>query len=375
MARSYNEILNAEQKQECERIFAFKGMHSVSFYHLRTQEEIDAMYEELKRRSRRERLKDVEMASSPYSKGYIQADCDIFYDVPGKGRSAVFVDDHGEGYTVDNLPKDFDPKSCLFSFKCDEQTGKICSAITVEHYNDKGTCDSAWFLDKEVSGKYEAYSFSNKALASITYDRNRARMFGEHSAPGKWPEFKVESKEEIDAWRRNTIDAMPPDSLGEVEELSVKLAHAEAKLEGRKSERDVSLAELAAQAEEARTHQSKSNHSEQAVDAGDRKLAELLLKGDLEAAKQLAEKIVKPESQDKAAGKKRTDMQEVRSAFGCKEQKVQEALARCNKALGKGTASSQGERQEPQQEEKNEKGFAGKLKSMLLRKLKGNSGH
>lgn len=47
------------------------------------------MYEELKRRSRRERLKDVEMASSPYSKGCIQADCDIFYDVPGKGRSAV----------------------------------------------------------------------------------------------------------------------------------------------------------------------------------------------------------------------------------------------------------------------------------------------
>ena len=52
---------------------------------------------------------------------------------------------------------------------------------------------------------------------------------------------------------------------------------------------------------------------------GDRKLAELLLKGDLEAAKQLAEKIVKPESQDKAAGKKRTDMQEARSASGCKE--------------------------------------------------------
>lgn len=185
----------------------------------------------------------------------------------------------------------------------------------------------------------------------------------------------MKSKEEIDAWRRNTIDAMPPDSLGEVEELSVKLAHAEAKLEGCKSERDVSLAELAARAEEARTHQLKSNHSEQAVDAGDRKLAELLLKGDLEAAKQLAEKIVKPESQDKAAGKKRTDMQEVRSASGCKEQKVQEALARCNKALGKGTASLQGERQEPQQEEKNEKGFAGKLKSMLLRKLKGNNGH
>lgn len=68
---------------------------------------------------------------------------------------------------------------------------------------------------------------------------------------------------------------------------------------------------------------------------GDRKLAELLLKGDLEAAKQLAEKIVKPESQDKAAGKKRTDMQEARSASGCKEQKVQEALARCNKAWEK----------------------------------------
>ena len=53
----------------------------------------------------------------------------------------------------------------------------------------------------------------------------------------------MESKEEIDAWRRNTIDAMPPDSLGEVEELSVKLAHAEAKLEGRTPERDDSLAE------------------------------------------------------------------------------------------------------------------------------------
>ncbi len=185
----------------------------------------------------------------------------------------------------------------------------------------------------------------------------------------------MESKEEIDAWRRNTIDAMPPDSLGEVEELSVKLAHAEAKLEGCKSERDVSLAELAARAEEARTHQSKSNHSEQAVDAGDRKLAELLLKGDLEAAKQLAEKIVKPESQDKAAGKKRTDMQEVRSASGRKEQKVQEALARCDKALEKGIAPSQGERQKSPQEEKNEKGFVGKLKPMMLRKLKGNSGH
>ena len=276
---------------------------------------------------------------------------------------------------MDNLPKDFNPKSCLFSFKCDEQTGKICSAITVEHYDGKGSCDTAWFLDKELSGEYESYSFSNGDLVSIIFNRNKAIEYGKHSAPGRWLEFKVENKEEIDAWRRNTIDAMPPDSLGEVEELSVKLAHAEAKLEGRKSERDVSLAELAAQAEEARTHQSKSNHSEQAVDAGDRKLAELLLKGDLEAAKQLAEKIVKPESQDKAAGKKRTDMQEARSASGCKEQKVQEALTRCNKALGKGTASLQGERQEPQQEEKNEKGFAGKLKSMLLRKLKGNSGH
>lgn len=375
MARSYNEILNAEQKQECERIFAVKGMHSVRFYHLRTQEEFDAYWEEAMRRHNRRDLKDVERASSPYSKGYIQADCDIFYDVPGKGRSAVFVDDHGDGYTVDNLPKDFDPKSCLFSFKYDEQTGKICSAITVEHYNDKGTCDSAWFLDKDVSGKYEAYSFSNKALASITYDRNRARMFGEHSAPGKWPEFKVESKEEIDAWRQSMMITMPISDFKRLDGLNAKLAHAEAKLEGRKPERDVSLAELAVQAEEARTHQSKSNHSEQAVDAGDRKLAELLLKGDLEAAKQLAEKIVKPESQDKAAGKKRTDMQEARSASGCKEQKVQEALTRCNKALGKGTASLQGERQEPQQEEKNEKGFAGKLKSMLLRKLKGNSGH
>ena len=87
------------------------------------------------------------------------------------------------------------------------------------------------------------------------------------------------SKEEIDAWRRNTIDAMPPDSLGEVEELSVKLAHAEVKLEGRKSERDVSLAELAAQAEEARTHQSKSNHSEQAVDWGIENWQSCCLKG------------------------------------------------------------------------------------------------
>ena len=51
---------------------------------------------------------------------------------------------------MDNLLKDFDPKSCLFSFKYDEQTGKICSAITVEHYDDKGSCDKAWFLDKEL---------------------------------------------------------------------------------------------------------------------------------------------------------------------------------------------------------------------------------
>ena len=40
---------------------------------------------------------------------------------------------------MDNLPKDFNPKSCLFSFKCDEQTGKICSAITGEHYDGKGS--------------------------------------------------------------------------------------------------------------------------------------------------------------------------------------------------------------------------------------------
>ena len=40
---------------------------------------------------------------------------------------------------MDNLPKDFNPKSCLFSFKYDEQTGKICSAITVEHYDGKGS--------------------------------------------------------------------------------------------------------------------------------------------------------------------------------------------------------------------------------------------
>lgn len=180
---------------------------------------------------------------------------------------------------MDNLLKDFDPKSCLFSFKCDEQTGKICSAITVEHYDGKGSCDTAWFLDKELSGEYEAYSFSNGDLVSIIFNRNKAIEYGKHSAPGRWLEFKVKSKEEIDAWRRNTIDAMPPDSLGEVEELSVKLAHAEAKLEGRKSERDVSLAELAAQAEEARTHQSKSNHLEQAVDWGIENWQSCCLKG------------------------------------------------------------------------------------------------
>lgn len=95
---------------------------------------------------------------------------------------------------------------------------------------------------------------------------------------------------------------------------------------------------------------------------GDRKLAELLLKGDLEAAKQLAEKIVKPESQDKAAGKKRTDMQEARSASGCKEQKVQEALARCNKALGKGTASLQGGTAGTATGREKRKGFCGKIK-------------
>ena len=217
-------------------------------------------------------------------------------------------------------------------------------------------------MDKELSGEYEAYSFSNGDLVSIIFNRNKAIEYGKHSAPGRWLEFKVKSKEEIDAWRRNTIDAMPPDSLGEVEELSVKLAHAEAKLEGCKSERDVSLAELAARAEEARTHQSKSNHSEQAVDAGDRKLAELLLKGDLEAAKQLAEKIVKPESQDKAAGKKRTDMQEVRSASGCKEQKVQEALARCNKSFGKRNRFTAGGTAGTATGREKRKGFDGKIK-------------
>lgn len=87
-------------------------------------------------------------------------------------------------------------------------------------------------MDKELSGEYEAYSFSNGDLVSIVFNRNKAIEYGKHFAPGRWLEFKVENKEEIDAWRRNTIDAMPPDSLGEVEELSVKLAHAEAKLEG-----------------------------------------------------------------------------------------------------------------------------------------------
>ena len=122
-------------------------------------------------------------------------------------------------------------------------------------------------MDKELSGEYEAYSFSNGDLVSIIFNRNKAIEYGKHSAPGRWLEFKVKSKEEIDAWRRNTIDAMPPDSLGEV------------KLEGRKSERDVSLAELAAQAEEARTHQSKSNHSEQAVDWGIENWQSCCLKG------------------------------------------------------------------------------------------------
>ena len=101
---------------------------------------------------------------------------------------------------MDNLPKDFNPKSCLFSFKCDEQTGKICSAITVEHYDGKGSCDTAWFLDKELSGEYEAYSFSNGDLVSIIFNRNKAIEYGKHSAPGRWLEFKVKSKEEID-WK------------------------------------------------------------------------------------------------------------------------------------------------------------------------------
>lgn len=86
---------------------------------------------------------------------------------------------------MDNLLKDFDPKSCLFSFKYDEQTGKICFAITVEHYDGKGSCDKAWFLDKELSGEYEAYSFSNGDLVSIIFNRNKAIEYGKHSAPGR----------------------------------------------------------------------------------------------------------------------------------------------------------------------------------------------
>lgn len=489
MTKSYNEIFNAEQKQKNELIYAANGMYEARLYsHLSTKEEYEAVREEYRRRSRRARLENVERASSPYSKGYIQADCDIFYDVPGKGRSAVFVDDHGEGYTVDNLPKDFDPKSCLFSFKYDEQTGKICSAITVEHYNDKGYCDSAWFLDKEPSGKYEAYSFSSQALANITYDRNRAIRFGEHSAPGKWPVFKAESREEIDSWEQKNMGiTLMGSDIERYDRLMAKLDYAKDKLMDRELEGKVSVVELAAQAEEARlaaqakearAHQSAtdlvkrygvetgykrlaellfcgdlkaaqqlaeklvqpepplyfdsrfayrifgskrrgnivdklragmqkarsafgrkkqkvqealSNHSEQVEKQKVRealsnheqlgvkteyiKMAELLFNGDLEAAQQSAEKIVKPESQDKAAGKTRAGTQEARSASGRKEQKVQEALARCDKALEKGIAPSQGERQKSPQEEKNEKGFVGKLKPMMLRKLKGNSGH
>ena len=98
MTKSYNEIFNAEQKQKNELIYAANGMYEARLYsHLSTKEEYEAVREEYRRRSRRARLENVERASSPYSKGCIQADCDIFYDVPGKGRSAVFVDDHGFG--------------------------------------------------------------------------------------------------------------------------------------------------------------------------------------------------------------------------------------------------------------------------------------
>lgn len=78
-----------------------------------------------------------------------------------------------------------------------------------------------------------------------------------------------------------------------------------------------------------------SNHEQLGVKTEYIKMAELLFNGDLEAAQQSAEKIVKPESQDKAAGKTRAGTQEARSASGRKEQKVQEALARCDKALEK----------------------------------------
>ena len=56
MTKSYNEFFNAEQKQKNELVYACGGGYAVSFSHLSTQDEIDAMYEELKRRSRRERL-------------------------------------------------------------------------------------------------------------------------------------------------------------------------------------------------------------------------------------------------------------------------------------------------------------------------------
>ena len=52
MTKSYNEFFNAEQKQKNELVYACGGGYAVSFSHLSTQEEIDAMYEELKRRSR-----------------------------------------------------------------------------------------------------------------------------------------------------------------------------------------------------------------------------------------------------------------------------------------------------------------------------------
>lgn len=134
-------------------------------------------------------------------------------------------------------------------------------------------------MDKELSGEYEAYSFSNGDLVSIVFNRNKAIEYGKHFAPGRWLEFKVENKEEIDAWRRNTIDAMPYSDFERLDGLSEKLVYAEAKLEGRKSERDVSLAELVVQAEEAKAHQSKSNHSEPAVDAGIENWQSCCLKG------------------------------------------------------------------------------------------------
>ena len=43
MTKSYNEFFNAEQKQKNALVYACGGGYAVSFSHLSTQEEIDAM--------------------------------------------------------------------------------------------------------------------------------------------------------------------------------------------------------------------------------------------------------------------------------------------------------------------------------------------